>query len=490
MRGLIFLFLFIIASCRPGETILSSLSGKCYSCETFQLLYPKGNVFGITNSTKIYLPPSRTGQNFTFTASPSLPAGLTLQSDGVISGTPSASVEDHFVTITLTNENGSETHHLNFTFLNGFVVDTPLAGVDSDGGADANCVSVNDGLCSLQAAIQTANTMAGKNLIMLEDETYYVDAASVVLEDLIIAGENMHRTRVRPASDHPGHRFVDISTAGVTFKIQDAAFSHFGSPSSILGGFLSASDGNIMVSNSLIQNNQAGSGDGGAFHLSGPASLLIEGTSLLNNNAGRGGALWAGTGAFAGIHRSFFGKNSGGDGSAVFADSYSTVEILASTLFNNNATNGTLASNSATFDLINITMAFNTGVHGGLFANSGTTNFFNVANSIIAFNTNNNCYENTPNGATNTINSVGYNMFDDNAGNCSIYFNNNDLLLTDPLLSTMAPKHNGGPTPSFMLSTHSPAIDAGNDGACTKWDQRGMERPQGNGCDIGALEIQ
>jgi len=34
------------------------------------------------------------------------------------------------------------------------------------------------------------------------------------------------------------------------------------------------------------------------------------------------------------------------------------------------------------------------------------------------------------------------------------------------------------------------AYDAGNDGACPRTDQRGVSRPQGKHCDIGAIEWQ
>jgi len=50
--------------------------------------------------------------------------------------------------------------------------------------------------------------------------------------------------------------------------------------------------------------------------------------------------------------------------------------------------------------------------------------------------------------------------------------------------------NNGGPTMTHALVTGSPAIDAvpGADPKCTGTDQRGMPRPQGAGCDIGAFE--
>jgi len=54
--------------------------------------------------------------------------------------------------------------------------------------------------------------------------------------------------------------------------------------------------------------------------------------------------------------------------------------------------------------------------------------------------------------------------------------------------------NNGGPTKTHALLPGSPAIDAGNDSICAAdpingLDQRGVARPQGPACDIGAYEL-
>lgn len=46
----------------------------------------------------------------------------------------------------------------------------------------------------------------------------------------------------------------------------------------------------------------------------------------------------------------------------------------------------------------------------------------------------------------------------------------------------------GGSTQTVPLNQNSPAIDAGNVASCPSTDQRGVARPQGNGCDIEAYE--
>ena len=57
----------------------------------------------------------------------------------------------------------------------------------------------------------------------------------------------------------------------------------------------------------------------------------------------------------------------------------------------------------------------------------------------------------------------------------------------DPLLGTLG--NYGGSTLTVPLQTGSPAIDAGNDATCAATDQRGVLRPQGAHCDLGAFEL-
>ena len=47
----------------------------------------------------------------------------------------------------------------------------------------------------------------------------------------------------------------------------------------------------------------------------------------------------------------------------------------------------------------------------------------------------------------------------------------------------------GGSTQTVNFCTSSPLIDAADSSNCPATDQRGVTRPQGNGCDIGAMEL-
>lgn len=83
------------------------------------------------------------------------------------------------------------------------------------------------------------------------------------------------------------------------------------------------------------------------------------------------------------------------------------------------------------------------------------------------------------------VQSVGHNLHTD--GTCGVPLQTDNPFGNPGLLAL---DDNGGPGKTHALQTGSDAIDAGNcgDGALTK-DQRGISRPQGNGCDIGAYEL-
>ena len=81
--------------------------------------------------------------------------------------------------------------------------------------------------------------------------------------------------------------------------------------------------------------------------------------------------------------------------------------------------------------------------------------------------------------------SAGYNL--DSDGSCGLTAPG-DLSDVDPVLGSLG--DNGGLTPTHALLHGSPAIDAGDDATCAATDQRGVARPQGNACDIGAFEAR
>jgi hypothetical protein len=72
---------------------------------------------------------------------------------------------------------------------------------------------------------------------------------------------------------------------------------------------------------------------------------------------------------------------------------------------------------------------------------------------------------------------------------CSAYFTNaGDKNNTDPKLGPLA--DNGGPTLTHLPLPGSPLIDGGQCIVGLTTDQRGVARPQGGACDVGAVEVR
>jgi hypothetical protein len=89
---------------------------------------------------------------------------------------------------------------------------------------------------------------------------------------------------------------------------------------------------------------------------------------------------------------------------------------------------------------------------------------------------------------TSTLNAASSNnLIQDSLVACGLTNGvNGDIIGQDPALGALA--NNGGFTQTHALLAGSPAIDAGTNTGCPATDQRGITRPQGARCDIGAYE--
>ena len=223
--------------------------------------------------------------------------------------------------------------------------------------------------------------------------------------------------------------------SGVTATMNSLAITN---GSNFSGGGI-RNDGTLTITNSTLSDNSATSGGGGIFNTGG-GTLTITNSTLSSNSAASGGG---------GIH------NQG---------------MLT-------VTNSTLSGNSAASSF-----------GGGIYNNGGTLNF---ANAIIANSAGGDCI----NGGTGTIGTNTNNLIEDIAANaCGLTDGvNSNIIGTDPNLGSLA--DNGGPTQTFALLTGSLAINAGDNTTCAaspvnNLDQRGVTRPQGGQCDIGAYEYE
>jgi hypothetical protein len=158
--------------------------------------------------------------------------------------------------------------------------------------------------------------------------------------------------------------------------------------------------------------------------------------------------------------------------------------LTNSTVSGNNAYLGggiRLFSLHSDLTLINSTVSSNTANQSGAGIYTdvrfGTAN---LTNTIVADNG-----TTTPN-CNRALDSLGHNLTDDDS--CG-FTEPGDLVVADAMLGPL--QDNGGPTETHALLAGSAAIGAGSP-ACPPpaTDQRGVDRPQGAACDIGAFELE
>ncbi|MGE5377764.1 MAG: choice-of-anchor Q domain-containing protein, partial [Bacteroidota bacterium] len=221
--------------------------------------------------------------------------------------------------------------------------------------------------------------------------------------------------------------------------------------------------GKLTVINSTLKNNQ-----GGAIQSIG--TLTLRNSTIAQNQGG--GILIYGTGST--ILNSTITQNQAdaNDGGGIAIRGGGMHRILNSTVTQNSAASGGGISiyQPATVDVDNSTFAHNSAARGTEIKMVGYS-YMDVTNTIfVCIPESSNCYEggSTPIALTNSILATG--------------------TLYDYGLAALA--DNGGPTQTMALLPGSPLIDTGSDAGCAATDQRGITRPKGSHCDIGAYELE
>ena len=192
---------------------------------------------------------------------------------------------------------------------------------------------------------------------------------------------------------------------------------------------------------------------GGGIHNNGGSLILVNSAITENFTNSNGGGI-ANNGTTTLADTTISGNFSVNDGGGIENDAGGMVTVSGSTI----------SSNTAERD--------GGGIHN---RSAGTVGLVNtiIANSLSG------------NDCSGEIISLGHNL--DSDGTCSLD-GPGDISNANPLLGRL--QDNGGPTFTHALLPGSPAIDAGDDASCPATDQRGVTRPQGAGCDIGAYEYE
>jgi uncharacterized repeat protein (TIGR01451 family) len=260
--------------------------------------------------------------------------------------------------------------------------------------------------------------------------------------------------------------------------------SHVYSSSALYsGGAIYLADGALVVEQSTLTGNTAD--NGGALHLARGAAF-ITGSTIAGNTAANWGGGIASLGAGAPrlvVASSTLSGNQAGVGGAIFNNS-GVVTVTNSTIAANTALGGGGIYNRlavSQLGVTNSTFAGNRATFGGadLYNDHGV---LRLANSVLANAAAGANCETTIPFVTNANNLV-------EDGTCSAGGVN--FMRGDPVLGVLGDY--GGAAQTLPLLPGSPAIDAGDATICAAApvagvDQRGVVRPQGAACDIGAFE--
>jgi len=428
-----------------------------------------------------------------------------------------------------------------------FTVNTEKDTIDVKPG-DGVCADA-DGNCSLRAAVMEANALKAPVVINVPEGVYELintssseeqDGDLDISADVIIKGAGPGATIIDGSGKNRIFEIADfkVSIEGLTIRnggnVQNGGgiynagtlrLSHVEIVGNTASGCCNGGGGVynakvLSIKDSYIHGNTAKSG--GGIYSSRGSVLLIEDSRINDNKAhGWGGGLLLG-GADVVIQRSTIENNQAAHGGGILNDA-SSLSIKGSTIVNNRADGnggGILIKgccNWGTASILNSTISVNSAVDngGGLRLEAGEVQlqFTTIANNkvistqglgggisvsrgnlslkgtILANNS-------TEGGAgpdcAGAMTSLGYNLIESNA-DCDIKIDLTDITNQDPLLGDLA--NNGGLTKTHMPLPESPAIDQIPPDQCSdiegnpvETDQRGIERPQGPKCDIGAVE--
>ena len=300
-----------------------------------------------------------------------------------------------------------------------------------------------------------------------------------------------------------------LTVTGSTFTNNNGTFT-CGGICGAVGGAVEADgsatvNGSTFSSNSTSTNCQANCGSvGGALAVVG--ALILNGSTVVSNTADTG--CFAACGSDGGgiatqtsstVTGSTVAENTastecslscGSDGGGIDAEpSGVTLTVINSTIADNTASGDGAGGGVLFFHVILVyaTVSGNAAPNGANLLTSSLASFASVVAS--------------PSGGANCLippsstTSNGFNLEDDPAATCGFATSTGDLPPgTAAGLGALA--SNGGPTQTLLPEPGSPLIDGvpvadcrADGAASVTADQRGVTRPQGLGCDVGAVEV-
>lgn len=378
-----------------------------------------------------------------------------------------------------------------------FVVDGTEDAVDATPG-NGKCATAA-GRCTLRAAIMESNALPGASTVVLPAGAYTLSLAGSggaergdldVTDGVQLLGGGTQTTVIDGNGDVLRARI--FLHARERLHLSDLTLQNGGSPDVPYGGCVRSDSGTLILRRVAVRGCESFSG-AGALLVSGLAS--IEDSTLDGNTtASRGGALWVDATAIVGIERSTLSNNTATLGGAIYSGGSLGLDDV--TVSGNTGTNGAGGINTfGQLDLNNVTVTNNEsrqqeGSAAGGLANVSREGVVRMRNTVIAGNRQ--TFGGGPD-CSGEVRSEGYNLVKSPA-RCTLTGDlTGNLTGVEPLLGALA--GNGGPTLTHALSSRSPARNAGSPAApgssataCRPTDQRGVARPVDGRCDMGATE--
>ncbi len=235
--------------------------------------------------------------------------------------------------------------------------------------------------------------------------------------------------------------------------------------------------GSPTLRNLIFTSNTAASSGGGMFNYSFTSSPTLTNVTFSGNSSGTSGGGMYNDGSAANLTNVTFNGNAAANGAGIYSTDTS-LTINNGTFTGNHAgvQGGGMENDYMSPTLTNITFTGNSaGTIGGA--------MYNVSSQPLIYDS---IFWNDDDEIVDDILSASTVADSLVAGGCTDLTCTGTTLTTDPMLGPLA--NNGGYTKTMALALGSPAIDAGNISTCTAADQRGVTRPQGPACDMGAYE--
>ena len=376
-----------------------------------------------------------------------------------------------------------------------------------------------DGNCSLREAILNANNNgsgghpdctggSGADTIILTSGSTYTlslagagtSAGDLDIDDITNAALTIQASSTTPAIIDGGDidRVLDVALGSGNVTLNNITIQNgntTGQATTSGGGISFGSNAILTLTNSSVLSNIAANAGqcGAGIYNNTAATINITNSTIADNTCSvaatsDGGGLFKGLGGIVNITNSTFSTNSAGKDGGGAQFNAGTANITNSTFYNNIAGNrgGAIQVSGATVTIEFSTFSANTanavGNNGGgavqVSAGSAAINRSILANSVANSAAAMDCHRSGAGSVAITNSLLEVN---------TVCTGGTPLPPADPALGLLA--SNGGPTQTMAITTISPAYNAALSCNSIVTDQRGIARPQGGACDLGAFEV-